>query len=130
MAMDNPIDMPHTMCEAARSTRFEWKIADTLVPEADRRRGVMYAVLTIAWVPQSRCYRASLHRQLRWQQDGYPMMTKFLASERTVAEIKASRFGATTLRRFGFTVLRTLDAGLFADFTSHRHFAEQPALAA
>lgn len=128
--MDYPIDMPHTMHEATRSTRFDWKIADTLVALADGGRGEIYAVLTVAWVPSSKRYRATVHRQQRWTEDGYPMMTKFLSSEQTVAELKAGRFGATTLRRFAFTVLRTLDPQFFADFISHRHFAEQPALAA
>lgn len=128
--MDTPIDMPHTMHEATRSIRFEWKIADTLVHLADGNQGGMYAVLTVAWVPSSRRYRATLERQQRWTEGGYPMMTKFQSSEQTVADLKAGRFGPTTLRRFAFTVLRTLDPAFFTDFISHRHFAEQPALAA
>ena len=103
------MDRPHTARYFERAVTYTWNLTPVAHRDAEGGTATKQTVLTVTWEHSLHRYRATLHQQMTWLEDGHSHHIRNPRHVITIGTKSAGRFGPRTLRSYAYAVLNNLD---------------------
>lgn len=98
------------MRASARAVTYHWTLTTVPHPTSDTGDATVETVLTVAWEPAMSWFRATVHQQVTWIEDGERLHSRDPHAVETIHTARAARFNALRMNEVAVAALHRLSA--------------------